>query len=180
MAIRGRNGSGKSTLLRVLAGVVPPTEGSVLVNGVRPDLRSRAFRQAVASLIGMPPMSSDLTVRDHVTLVASTWFANPEEAEQVATSVMAQLELTPLSTRFPHELSSGQLQLFGVSLVLARPSEVVVIDEPEQRLDDDRLSLVITVLSKLKEKGKTIAVATHSTRLANTLSDVSIDLDSVS
>lgn len=177
LTIRGRNGSGKSTLLRVLAGVVLPTEGRALVNGIQPDTRNRQFRRTVASMIGMPPLASDLTVREHVTLVAATWFARPADAEREAGAVLTQLELTSLGDRFPHELSSGQLQLFGFSLILARPSDIVIVDEPEQRLDNDRLGLVISLLNALKEGGTTLVVATHSSRLNEEIADLTINLD---
>lgn len=122
-------------------------------------------------------MASDLTVGDHVTLVATSWFPDPAEAEHEAAAAMAQLELGSLANRFPHELSSGQLQLFGLSMVIARPCDVIVVDEPEQRLDSDRLSVVIGVLKGLKQTGTCIVVATHSSDLAAELSDLTINLD---
>ncbi|PCC48501.1 hypothetical protein CIK62_18285 [Brevibacterium aurantiacum] len=177
LVIRGHNGSGKSTLLRLLAGALPPTDGEVLINGSVPDTRSRAFRRTVAAMIGLPPMSSDLTVRDHVALVSTTWFPRSADADDVASSVLDKLGLSQLSLRFPHELSSGQLQLFGLSLVLARPFDVLIVDEPEQRLDDERLGIVSHVLQALRNDGVTVVVATHSSHLADDLGDRVLSLD---
>ena len=177
LVIRGDNGSGKSTLLRVLAGTLPPTSGEVLIDGSAPDTRSRTFRRTVAAMIGLPPMASDLTVRDHVALVSSTWFPRSVDAEEMASSVLDKLELSQLALRFPHELSSGQLQLFGLSLVLARPFDVLIVDEPEQRLDDERLGIVSQILQSLRNDGVTVVVATHSSHLADDLGNRVLSLD---
>ncbi|SMX73761.1 ABC-type multidrug transport system, ATPase component [Brevibacterium aurantiacum] len=177
LVIRGHNGSGKSTLLRVLAGTLPPTSGEVLIDGSAPDTRSRTFRRTVAAMIGLPPMASDLTVRDHVALVSSTWFPRSVDAEEMASSVLDKLELSQLALRFPHELSSGQLQLFGLSLVLARPFDVLIVDEPEQRLDDERLGIVSQILQSLRNDGVTVVVATHSFHLADDLGNRVLSLD---
>lgn len=178
LIVRGRNGAGKSTLLRVLAGVTVPSSGRVSVAGTTPSIRDRAFRRRVASMIGLPPMAPDLTVRDHVLLVATTWYRRPAEATDKADSVLASLEIDHLVARFPHELSSGQTQLFGLSLVLARPADVLIVDEPEQRLDDEHVRVVVRALRGIKANGVTLAIATHSPRVARKLGDRTLVLES--
>lgn len=176
LVVRGRNGTGKSTLLRVLAGVRKPSGGVVRIGGAAVDERRRDFRRRLAAMIGLPPMASDLTVRDHVLLVATTWTDDPRAAEALAGDVLAELGLDALGGRFPHELSSGQLQLFGLALVLARPFEVLLLDEPEQRLDAEHLESVIRVLRARRELGSTLVLATHSERLAQELADRTLRL----
>lgn len=73
LVVRGRNGTGKSTLLRVLAGARKPSSGAVRIDGEAVVQRDRGFRRRVAAMIGLPPMAPDLTVFDHVLLVATTW-----------------------------------------------------------------------------------------------------------
>jgi ABC-type multidrug transport system ATPase subunit len=72
-------------------------------------------------MIGSPPMVPDLTVLDHVMLVATTWADNLRAAARVTHGVLTESGLDSLGERFPHELSSEQTQLFGLALVLARP-----------------------------------------------------------
>lgn len=177
LIVRGSNGSGKSTLLRVLAGAWKPSSGSVRVGGVVVVARDRAFRRRVAAMIGLPPMAPDLTVRDHILLVATTWVADPHSAAQVTHSVLNELRLDGLGERFPHELSSGQTQLFGLALVLARPFEVLILDEPEQRLDPEHLETVIRILRARRNEGATLVVATHSPVLTDELADCTFRLD---
>lgn len=171
LAVRGKNGSGKSTLLRVLAGQLPPTSGSVIIGRRPARARSPEFRRRVSVMQGLPPLAPDLTASDHVLLVASTWYDDPARARRIAADLLAELELADLAARFPHELSSGQLQLLGLALAVARPFEVLLLDEPEQRLDPDRLRNVVSVLASRRDAGATIVAATHSSVLADALAD---------
>nr|WP_045251649.1 ATP-binding cassette domain-containing protein [Microbacterium azadirachtae] len=169
LVVRGPNGAGKSTLLRLLAGIHRPTDGTVRFNGREVDERDRVFRREVASMIGLPPMAPDLTLRDHIELVASTWFVSLGECRALAESLLAEFGLTALSQRFPHELSSGQTQLFGLAMVLARPYSFALLDEPEQRLDGHHLQAVGAALRRRTDSGVGLVVATHSDELASTI-----------
>lgn len=171
LIVRGRNGSGKSTLLRAMAGVRTPTSGTVRIGDDPVSDRDRRFRRRVATMIGLPPIAPDLTVADHLLLVASTWLDDSTAAHELARGVLGELGLTSLATRFPHELSSGQTQLFALGLVLARPFDVLIVDEPEQRLDPEHIDMVIDVLRVRRDNGATLVVATHDPRLAEELAD---------
>lgn len=171
LVIRGRNGAGKSTLLKVLTGITNPTSGSALIGGDPVTSRDRRMRREVAAMIGLPPMAPDLTITDHVRLVATTWFDDLEAADRLALDIVDELGLAHLAARFPHELSSGQTQLFALALVLARPFDVLILDEPEQRLDPEHLDTVIRVLSTRRDRGVTLVIATHSERLAGAIAD---------
>ena len=171
LVIRGRNGTGKSTLLKVLTGITSPTSGSALIGGDLVTSRDRRMSREVAAMIGLPPMAPDLTIADHVLLVATTWFDDPKAADGLAHDIVDELELAHLAARFPHELSSGQTQLFALALVLARLFDMLILDEPEQRLDPEHLDTVIRVLSTRRDRGATLVIATHSERLADAIAD---------
>ena len=171
LVIRGRNGTGKSTLLKVLTGITSPTSGSALIGGDLVTSRDRRMSREVAAMIGLPPMAPDLTIMDHVLLVATTWFDDPKAADRLAHDIVDELGLAHLAARFPHELSSGQTQLFALALVLARPFDMLILDEPEQRLDPEHVDTVIRVLSTRRDRGVTLVIATHSERLADAIAD---------
>ena len=171
LVIWGRNGTGKSTLLKVLTGITSPTSGSALIGGDLVTSRDRRMSREVAAMIGLPPMAPDLTIADHVLLVATTWFDDPKAADGLAHDIVDELELAHLAARFPHELSSGQTQLFALALVLARPFDMLILDEPEQRLDPEHVDTVIRVLSTRRDRGVTLVIATHSERLADAIAD---------
>jgi ABC-type multidrug transport system ATPase subunit len=162
LAVTGSNGSGKTTLLRILAGLARPTSGAARIHGAPIDERSPAFRRVVSGSIGRPPVARDLTLEEHLALVAASWGSSVEEARERAAVELERWQLTALRRRFPHELSSGQSQLFALALAVVRPYEVLVLDEPEQRLDPDRLGIVIEVLRQEIAAGSTVVFATHS------------------
>lgn len=180
VALRGANGAGKSTLLRVLAGRARPTSGSARVAGVPADERDQAFRRRVAVMIGLPPMAHDLTVRDHIALIASTWERTPSAVDTASREVLAEFGLTALGERYPHELSSGQTQLFSLSMVFVRPCDVLLLDEPEQRLDPDRVELLARAMLRRRDGGAAIVMATHSAVLADRTADDTLRLQAAS
>lgn len=171
LAVTGPNGSGKTTLLRVLAGRMAPTTGSVTVASAAPDERDPRFRARLAALLGMPPLARSLTLREHLVLVATSWGFSVEESGDRADQLLAEFGIEPLASRFPHELSSGQTQLFALTLTLVRPFGVLLLDEPEQRLDAGRLGLVAAILRGRVEGGATVVLASHSAALVERVAD---------
>ena len=179
LALTGPNGAGKTTLLRVLAGLLEATAGRVRVLGRVPDDRDRAFRTALAALIGPPQTARDLTVAEHLRFIAATWGTSAATASAQAEQLLEELAIEQLGARFPHELSSGQSQLVSLALTFARPSRVLLLDEPEQRLDAHRLDLVSAAVRRRAEAGAAIVLATHSPRLREELAETELALEPV-
>ena len=171
LVLRGQNGAGKTTLLRVMAGAIAPSSGSAKIDGELVDERRQTFRRSVAALIGNPPQARDLTVQEHLEMVSVSWGTHIRVARDRAVLTLERLDIGSLRRRFPHELSSGQTQLFSLAMVLSRPFDVLILDEPEQRLDATRLHLVASVLQDLTKDQKTLLVASHSTPLADEIAD---------
>lgn len=169
IAIRGRNGSGKTTLLRVLAGAQLASTGTALVCGAPVNTRDLAYRRRLAALLGSPPIARDLTVREHLRFIAATW--GLEGVDAAADALLEALGIAHLGRRFGHELSSGQSQLFALAMTLIRPCEVLVLDEPEQRLDEERRALVAQVLRTRIDAGAALVFASHSPDLIARLAD---------
>jgi ABC-type multidrug transport system ATPase subunit len=176
VVLRGPNGSGKTTLLRILAGTVPPSEGEATLDGSPIDERDDLTRSAIAALIGAPATYRDLTLVDHLVLIDSTWGHVGEGAADRADEILELLEIDHLAERFPHELSSGQQQLFHLSMVLARPSSILILDEPEQRLDTDKRDLLTRILLDRKADGSSLLIACHDPAMTDALADTVVDL----
>jgi ABC-2 type transport system ATP-binding protein len=176
VVLRGPNGSGKTTLLRILAGTVPPSEGEATLDGSPVDERHDLTRTAIAALIGAPATYRDLTLVDHLVLIDSTWGRTGEPADDRADEVLELLEIDHLAERFPHELSSGQQQLFHLAMVLVRPSSILILDEPEQRLDTDKRDLLTRILLDRKADGTGLLIACHDPAMTDALADSVVDI----
>lgn len=168
--VRGANGTGKSTLLSLVAGRRAPTSGTVKVADQSPNDSDPAFRSLVASLLGPPITARDLTVREHLTLIATSWDAPDPRAATDAE--LARWGITALAYRFAHELSSGQRQLFSLASVFIRPSGVLLLDEPEQRLDADRRAILVDTVTERRSDGTTVLMASHADDLSAAADEV--------
>ena len=178
VVLRGPNGCGKTTMLRILAGTLPPSEGEATLDGSPVDERHDLTRTAIAALIGAPATYRDLTLVDHLVLIDSTWGHVGESADDRAEEILELLEINHQEERFPHELSSGQQQLFHLAMVLVRPSSILILDEPEQRLDPDKRDLLTRILLDRRADGSSLLIACHDPAMTAALADTVVDLRS--
>ena len=176
LAVQGQNGSGKTTLLRILSGQLRPSHGQAFLNGEPLDERARATRQAVSARIGLPAFARELTAHEHLRFIATTWGRVGSAATDTADATMAALGIGDLRNRFVNELSSGQTQLLSVATALVRPFEVLILDEPEQRLDAARRALVAAVVRAEVDRGATVVIASHDADIVAAIAGRSVFL----
>ena len=159
VALLGPNGSGKSTLLRIAAGRDLASSGTVLFQGrplVEEDLLARAQIAVVADSSGFYP---DLTVREHLLLTAVAHGVG-DAADWVAWA-LADRHLSDKADALPSSLSSGQVQALMLAAALVRPRALLVLDEPEQRLDPQARRDLATRISAELSDGVAVLLATH-------------------
>lgn len=164
VALLGANGSGKSTLARQINGILIPTSGRVLVEGM--DTRQESHKMGIRRLVGMVFQHPDnqivaTTVEDDVAFGPENFNLQPEEIRERVTRALEETGLLEQRTRPPHLLSGGQKQRLAIAGALAMDQPILVLDEATSMLDakgrDDVLSLVRT----LHQKGTTILAVTH-------------------
>jgi len=165
IAVMGVNGAGKSTLLSCLAGLHRPAGGSITVLGGPPRDDADFWRQ-VALVSDLPTWYPGLTVREHVELVRMTnqpadgWCLDPDE-------LITAFGLTSRADAVPLTLSSGQRQRLSLATALARPSRLLLLDEPEQSLDAAfRRQLATLLRDTYAPGGGTVVMATHDLEFA--------------
>ncbi len=162
-AVVGPNGSGKSTLLRLVAGADEPTSGSVRTLGLPAHEARLRRREHVALLLGGLPTYHDLTVAEHLRLVSVAW-AGRHPGPSVD-DALEEAELVRVRDQFPGELSSGESQMFALAATLYRPARLVVLDEPEQRLDARWRAVARRLVGRAIDQGRALVVATHDAGL---------------
>ena len=170
VAVLGANGSGKSTLLRIAAGRDTPTTGRISYGGRVMSEDDPVVRTEIAVVGDLVSAYPDLTVREHLLLVAVAHGAG-RGAQALADRALAECRLADHAAALPGSLSSGQLQALQVATVLVRPRRLLVLDEPEQRLDPAARRWLGGLLRGEKDAGAALLMATHHTELAAAVAD---------
>lgn len=170
VAVLGANGSGKSTLLRLVTGRDVPSSGEVRLHGDLVGPALPGLRAAVASAGDDSASYPDLTVREHLELVAAAHGAGAQVA-RVVQAALTQWELAGSADAFPSTLSSGQLQKLFLAAAFVRPCQLLVLDEPEQRLDSRMQGRLAERLRQETSRGVAVLLATHSRDLAEQVAD---------
>ena len=166
----GANGSGKSTLLRIAAGRDTPSSGQVGYGGRVMSEDDPVVRTEIAVVGDMVSAYPDLTVREHLQLVSVAHGAGHLAADLVDRA-LAECRLEGHAGALPGSLSSGQLQDLQLATVLVRPRRLMVLDEPEQRLDPAARRWLAGLLRAREEAGAAVLLATHHTELAAAVAD---------
>jgi ABC-2 type transport system ATP-binding protein len=175
IALLGVNGSGKSTLLRIAAGRDTPTTGQVRYRGnpLREDALIARTEIAVAGEASST--YPDLTVREHLMLVAVA-HGGGAQAPDLVDETLAECRLADHGDALPGSLSSGQRQALQLAAVLVRPRRVLILDEPEQRLDPGARKWLAGLLAREKAAGAAVLLATHHVELADAVADEAVVL----
>ncbi|MEV6344900.1 ATP-binding cassette domain-containing protein [Actinoplanes sp. NPDC051851] len=163
VCVTGENGIGKSTLLRCVSSLQKPDSGEIRVLGATPG-DSPEFWRAVVTTVEPPTWYPGLTTREHAELVCRAHGQDPDEA-----GIDEALERFGLSTHadaIPPSLSSGQKQRLTLVMALVRPSSLLILDEPEQRLDPDGRAAVAEMLADYVATGGSLLMASHDDKFA--------------
>ncbi|CUW21033.1 Heme ABC exporter, ATP-binding protein CcmA [Propionibacterium freudenreichii subsp. shermanii] len=164
VALTGRNGSGKSTVLRCIVGSDKPTEGTIEVLGEKAKDTEISFRRNVATVIDDLDFFPDLSVVEHLDLLARAH--GLEDTDELVDSILEEVQLVPQSGQLPGTLSSGQRRRLALATAFVRPKKLLVLDEPEQRLDQEGIDWLGKRLRHEKEhNGLAIIMASHEPSL---------------
>lgn len=163
VALTGRNGAGKSTVLRCLVGADRPDEGTVEVNGLKVSETNPQIRRDVATVIDDLDFFPDLSVVEHLDLLARAH--GIPDADDAVDEVLHEVQLVPQSGQLPGTLSSGQLRRLALATAFIRPRTLLVLDEPEQRLDTEGVEWLAERLAAERARGLAIVMASHDPTL---------------
>jgi peptide/nickel transport system ATP-binding protein len=177
-ALVGESGSGKSTIGKIMVGLVPPSAGSVEINGV--DLATETDAKKVEAvrddiqMIFQDPFASlnpRWRVRD---IIEEPVTAKGGKAEGLAEKLLEQVGLSAAdSGKYPHEFSGGQRQRICIARALASEPRIIVCDEPTSALDVSVQSQVLNLMSDLREDlGLTYLFISHDLTVVQHMADV--------
>ena len=164
IALIGPNGSGKSTLARLFNGLVTPTSGRVVVDGLDVASEGREVRRRVAFAFTDPAAQLVMpTVVEDVALSLRRTHSDRDERTRAARAVLDRYGLLDLADRSVHSLSGGQRQLLALAGVLATDPDVLVADEPTTLLDLANTRRITDLLFSLPQQ---LVLVTHDLDVA--------------
>ncbi len=165
VGIVGMNGSGKTTLARLLNGLILPSSGKVLVNGM--DTTDPRYHKDIRRLVGMVFQNPDNQiinpiVEEEVAFGVQNLHFSAAEVSRRVTWALQAVGLTDLRHHAPHLLSGGQKQRLAVAAALAMRPAYLVLDEPTSMLDQSgRRELILCLEELRREHGITIIMISH-------------------
>ena len=159
IGIIGSNGSGKSTTVRLINGLIEPTSGQVLYDGLTPDKHGKDIRKRVGfvfsdaeSQIVMPRVSDD------VAFSLRRFKLPREEVKRRVADALERFELTDRAEHSPHTLSGGEKQMLALASVLVIEPDTIIADEPTTLLDLRNRRRIMRELMSLDQQ---LIVVTH-------------------
>jgi len=170
--VLGANGSGKTTLLRCVIGADRPDEGVVRIGAKRIYETDAWARSIMAAALDDIDFFPDLSVYEHLALLA---YAHGDGGDPVD-EVLAELGLDGARDQLPITLSSGQRRRLALASCLVRPRKVLILDEPEQRLDVAGRAWLTDRLRREKAAGTAVLMASHDAELVDAVADVRIGI----
>lgn len=169
VSITGPSGSGKSTLLHIIGALDRPTHGKVTIDGrdvsgmndnQLAEIRCRKIGFVFQSFNLIPRMSA----LENVML--PMWFAGFESREEKARKLLEEVGLGDRIKNKPAQMSGGQQQRVAIARSLANDPEIIIADEPTGNLDSKTGSEIIRMLHDVNDKGATLILVTHETKIA--------------
>ena len=174
--ITGRSGSGKSTLLNMLAGMLTPTAGKVLLDDI--DLYAldeKALARLRNEKIGLIPQGHtallSLTVLENVLLPAIL-YSRETPPEERARKLLTDVGLGALMDARPNELSGGELRRMAIARAMLMQPDILLADEPTAGLDSENTIGALSLLRSAADNGASVLLVTHESEAAEFADEV--------
>ncbi|GAA4076981.1 ABC transporter ATP-binding protein [Flavobacterium cheonanense] len=175
LLITGNSGKGKTTLLHLLAGLLRPKDGEIIIENI--DIISLSEKQLdqfrgknIGLILQQSHFIASMTVLENVVL--ASWLATGKKAIAKAEKLLSELDLENQKNKLPSQLSIGQQQRVSIARALINEPKLLLADEPTSSLDDENAFKVAELLEKLsKEYRAALVIVTHDSRLKNKFSN---------
>lgn len=169
----GRNGSGKTMLMKCICGFVKPTSGEVKVDGKSVG-KDFDFPENIGIIIETPGFIPYYSGYKNLKLLAG--FKNKIGKTEIKAS-MEKVGLDPNLKRHVRKYSLGMRQRLGLAQAIMEDPEILILDEPMNGLDKNGVEDMRRYLLEMRENGKTILIASHSSEDIEVLCDTVCEMD---
>tara|TARA_B100002051_G_C16735725_1_gene641084 strand:+ start:640 stop:1323 length:684 start_codon:yes stop_codon:yes gene_type:complete len=171
IALTGPSGSGKSTFLHLLALLDSPTKGEIILLGkktenISEEEKNLMIRNNISIIFQNNNLLSDFTSLENVAIPLIIRGNDYNFSIKKAAKILSGVNLGHRLDHFPSDLSGGEQQRVAIARSIASDTSIILADEPTGNLDEKTSEEVFSYFLKLKQKNKTILIATHNRELA--------------
>jgi cell division transport system ATP-binding protein len=181
VVLSGASGAGKTTLLRLLYHDELPSEGEIEVADVTVTELRRSeiprLRRAIGVVFQDAKLLDGRTVFENVAFVLRVLGAPRREITPRAFATLKAVGLSARAQAFPHQLSQGEAQRAALARALVKSPRLLLADEPTGNLDDEMGGEILDLLKDIWNRGTTILLATHQSRVASQLKRRTLTLE---
>jgi ABC-2 type transport system ATP-binding protein len=167
----GPNGAGKTTTLRMMGGVLAPTEGSVIIDGINMEDEPEKAKRRIGFIPDRPFLYEKLTGMEFLRFTADLFGMKEGLFHQKSEQVLKQFSLYNWGDELIESYSHGMKQRLIISAAILHDPKVIVVDEPMVGLDPAGMRMVRDLFKNLAREGTTIFMSTHTLSVAEDICD---------
>ena len=177
VAVMGESGSGKTTLLNILAALIKPTGGSVVLDGrniaeIKESDMASFRRDNLGFIFQEFNLLDTFTLEDNIYLPLVLSGVSHKEMEKRIIPIAEKLGIAEILKKYPYEISGGQKQRGAVARALITEPKLILADEPTGALDSKSTDELLRLFGDINKIGQTIIMVTHSVKAASTANRV--------
>lgn len=171
MAFLGPNGAGKTTTVRMMAGVLRPTEGRIILSNIDLIKEPSKAKNIIGYIPDRPFLYEKLTGQEFLEFIAGLYKINHVSVRTRIDALLEKFELLEFKNELIESYSHGMKQRLVICSALLHDPDILIIDEPMVGLDPKGAKMVKDMFRRLAKNGKTIFISTHSLDVAEEISD---------
>ncbi|MBZ9634397.1 ATP-binding cassette domain-containing protein [Clostridium sp. FP1] len=163
VGLLGENGAGKTTTLRILATILSPTKGSVVIDGYDAQKDGEKVRGSIGTLFGGDVALYDrLTARENIEYFGQLYDMKPQELNNRIMNLAEYFQFEDYLDKKASELSRGMKQKIAIARAIVHDPKIMLLDEPTTGLDVVARRLLYNLIAQWSKEGKTILFSSHS------------------
>lgn len=171
VGVLGPNGAGKTTLLRMIAGILTPTNGTILYDDVDISSSALKIKNEIAYLSGNTKLYNSITGRELLKMFADIYGVEKEVSEKRIEEIINRLDLSSFIDKRIGVLSTGQTQRINIARCLVHKPKYYILDEATSGLDIISSQVILDFIKEEKKNGASIIYSTHYMEEAENICD---------
>lgn len=161
VGLLGPNGAGKTTILRMIAGILAPDTGRVLIDGIDMSAEPLAAKEKIGFHSGDTQLYQRLNAREALEYFGRLYGVEESQLQKRIDALIAQLEMESFAERPCGTLSSGQKQRANIARAFLHEPDLLILDEPTNALDVVSGQFIVEAIRREKADGRAVLFSTH-------------------